>query len=122
MKALPRLLCVPGILLLASSAFAAGEWTPLFNGKDTTGWKVVGEAKAEVVDGALVGAQKSTKGGNILTTAEYGNSANGGTARIYYHQTDDMHPCYLVSPLRSRQRRPQAPHLKSKFLAAIVSL
>jgi len=27
--------------------------------------------------------------------AKYDNSANGGTARMYYHQTDDMHPCYL---------------------------
>ena len=27
--------------------------------------------------------------------AKYDNSRNGGTARMYYHQTDDMHPCYL---------------------------
>ncbi len=27
--------------------------------------------------------------------AKYDNSKNGGTARMYYHQTDDMHPCYL---------------------------
>jgi hypothetical protein len=27
--------------------------------------------------------------------ANYDNSRNGGTARMYYHQTDDMHPCYL---------------------------
>jgi len=27
--------------------------------------------------------------------AKYDNSSNGGTARMYYHQTDDMHPCYL---------------------------
>ena len=26
---------------------------------------------------------------------KYDNSRNGGTARMYYHQTDDMHPCYL---------------------------
>ncbi len=26
---------------------------------------------------------------------KYDNHQNGGTARIYYHQTDDMHPCYL---------------------------
>ena len=26
---------------------------------------------------------------------KYDNSQNGGTARMYYHQTDDMHPCYL---------------------------
>ena len=27
--------------------------------------------------------------------AKYDNSRNGDTARMYYHQTDDMHPCYL---------------------------
>ena len=27
--------------------------------------------------------------------AKYDNSRNGGTARMYFHQTDDMHPCYL---------------------------
>jgi hypothetical protein len=26
---------------------------------------------------------------------KYDNHQNGGTARMYYHQTDDMHPCYL---------------------------
>jgi hypothetical protein len=26
---------------------------------------------------------------------KYDNHRNGGTARMYYHQTDDMHPCYL---------------------------
>ncbi len=26
---------------------------------------------------------------------KYDNSKRGGTARMYYHQTDDMHPCYL---------------------------
>ncbi|MCP4642556.1 MAG: hypothetical protein GY851_19080 [bacterium] len=26
---------------------------------------------------------------------KYNNSHLGGTGRIYYHQTDDMHPCYL---------------------------
>ena len=68
-----RTLCSWCALLLAASAVAAGEWTPLFNGKDTTGWKVVGNAKAEVVDGALVGSQKTPSGGNIFTTDEYDN-------------------------------------------------
>jgi len=27
--------------------------------------------------------------------ARYDNSHLGGTGRVYYHQTDDMHPCYL---------------------------
>jgi hypothetical protein len=27
--------------------------------------------------------------------AKYDNSSRGGTARVYYHHTDDMQPCYL---------------------------
>ena len=73
MKTILRLLSVPGALLVLSSALAAGEWTPVFNGKDTAGWKVEGDAKIEVVDGVLVGSQKSPKGGNLFTEAEYGN-------------------------------------------------
>ena len=73
MRMLARLMCVPCVVFLATPAPAAGKWTPLFNGKDSTGWKVVGDAKAEVVDGVLVGSQKSTKGGNILTEDEFDN-------------------------------------------------
>jgi len=73
MKMPSKLLRVSCLVLLVTPALGGGEWTPLFNGKDTRGWKVVGEAKAEVVDGVLGGSQKSTKGGNILAEAEYDN-------------------------------------------------
>ena len=73
MKTFSRLLCVPCVVFLSTPALGAGEWKPLFNGKDTKGWKVVGDAKIEVVDGVLVGSQKSTKGGNVFTEAEFDN-------------------------------------------------
>jgi hypothetical protein len=61
------------MLFLVTSPLAASEWTPLFNGKDTAGWKVEGDAQVEVVEGSLVGSQKSTKGGNIFTLTDYDN-------------------------------------------------
>ena len=59
--------------LAASAACAADGWTPLFNGKNLDGWNVVGNAKAEVVEGVLVGAQKTPSGGNLFTVGEYDN-------------------------------------------------
>jgi len=61
------------VLLPTGLTLAAEGWTPLFNGKDIEGWKVVGGAKAEVVDGCLVGTQKTPRGGNLLTVGEYDN-------------------------------------------------
>jgi len=63
-------------LLLAAVAMplaAAEEWTPLFNGKDLTGWKADNPAKFKVEDGALIGFQEDGKGANIYTTKEYDN-------------------------------------------------
>lgn len=68
-----RLLGVPGALILISPLLTAGDWTPLFNGKDTKGWKVIGGAKAEVVDGTLVATQKTPDGGNLITETTYDN-------------------------------------------------
>jgi len=59
--------------VVAGSSVKAEEWVPLFNGKDTDRWTIEGEAMAEVVDGVLIGRQKSEKGGNLFTEAEYDN-------------------------------------------------
>jgi hypothetical protein len=59
--------------LLTASALMAGDWTPVFNQKDITGWTVRGDAEVKVVDGVLVGTQKTVKGGDLLTDAEYDN-------------------------------------------------
>ena len=61
------------VAALAASAAAADGWTPVFNGKNLDGWDVVGNAKAEVVDGVLICAQKTPSGGNLLTKAKYDN-------------------------------------------------
>jgi hypothetical protein len=54
------LLCLPLCLALSASA-AQAPWISLFNGRDYTGWKLVGPANrapAEVVDGAMVLRQR----------------------------------------------------------------
>lgn len=45
------------------------EWAPLFNGKDLTGWTVVGGEKWAVADGAIYGEGIST-GYSYLTTVK----------------------------------------------------
>ena len=65
-------LCVV-VLATGSVALAAGEWTPLFNGKDLTGWKANNPAKFKVEDGCLVGFQEDGKGADMFTTEQFDN-------------------------------------------------
>lgn len=45
--------------MMMGAAFAQGEWKPMFNGKDLTGWK--GDARLwKVVDGVLTGESNDT--------------------------------------------------------------
>ncbi len=64
------------VLAAAGTATAADPvpagFTPIFNGKDLTGWKATGKADAWAVEeGAIV--CKSGGGGYLLTEKEYGN-------------------------------------------------
>ena len=46
-----------------------GNWTPLFNGKDLTGWKQLnGKAKYEVINGEIVGATVLGEPNSFLVT------------------------------------------------------
>ena len=42
-------------------------WTPLFNGKDLTGWTATGHAVFKVEDGCLIGTQTDGRGGDLAT-------------------------------------------------------
>jgi len=55
------------LCLLLTSASSAQQWTPLFNGKDFTGWKTVGKERWVVEDGAIYG-EAVTKGDGFLKT------------------------------------------------------
>ena len=52
-----------------------GNWTPLFNGKDLTGWKQLnGKAKYEVINGEIVGATVLGEPNSFLVTEKnYGD-------------------------------------------------
>jgi hypothetical protein len=51
---------------------APDGWTPLFNGKDLTGWEALGAARWEVVDGQLVGTQgPNREPGDLMTVETY---------------------------------------------------
>ena len=61
------------LALFTSATLLANEWTPLFNGKDLSGWTLSGDVDVKIVDGVLTGTQKTPKGGNIILDAEYDN-------------------------------------------------
>ncbi|MET0554274.1 MAG: DUF1080 domain-containing protein [Vicinamibacteria bacterium] len=62
-------------LLLAAPSVRAGEWTPLFNGRDLTGWRQVnGSAPYTAVDGAIVGTTVAGSPNSFLATEKtYGD-------------------------------------------------
>jgi hypothetical protein len=55
------------------AAPAADGWTPLFNGKDLTGWKPNGAAVWSVEDGCILGTQTDGKGGDLFTEKSFDN-------------------------------------------------
>ena len=68
----PRTLALPLLLLLAVSGISAGGgWAPLFNGKDLSGWRVEGNEKWTVEDGAILGKAATDKYGYLVTEKTY---------------------------------------------------
>ncbi|GAB4404402.1 MAG: DUF1080 domain-containing protein [Bacteroidia bacterium] len=63
------------LIALASVATAQEAWTPLFNGRDLTGWKQLnGKAKYTIEDGAIVGTSiMNTPNSFLATEATYGD-------------------------------------------------
>lgn len=61
-----------GLAMLAATAIAemppTADLPAIFNGRDLTGWKVVGEPYWKVVDGAIVGENDAEKKGSMLYT------------------------------------------------------
>ena len=60
-------------LALASTDVSAEELSPLFNGKDLTGWKAVGGAVFEVKDGVVLGKTGDGTFGWLCTEKTYGD-------------------------------------------------
>ena len=77
--------CTLGAVLAALAATGGDEkWTPLFNGKDLTGWRKTGNAVFRVEDGCLVGTQTDGRGGDLETTGEWDNFELRATYRMVW--------------------------------------
>lgn len=86
-----RAVMVVGVMVLAAvcgGSFAADDaegWTPLFNGKDLTGWQPEGKAVWKVEDGCLVGVQgPNAAPGDLFTVKEYGDFEVSVTYKIQW--------------------------------------
>jgi hypothetical protein len=96
-----------GLLIMAACAVLAGgagaqqnyykghDWQPLFNGKDLTGWKVIGEGKWAVQEGAVVGESHGKRGGFLVTERTFKEfevslqffTDTDGNSGLFYHTT-----------------------------------
>ena len=65
-------------------AESGGNWIPLFNGKDLSGWRKTGEAVFTVEEGMLIGTQTTGKGGDLYTEKEWDNFELRVTYRIVW--------------------------------------
>ena len=59
-----------------------GDWTPLFNGKDLSGWTETGDAIFKVEDGHLIGTQTDGKGGDLWTEKTWADFELRATYRV----------------------------------------
>lgn len=86
------------LIVLSTTAFAA-DWKPLFNGKDLSGWKHVGEGSFVVVDGLL-----RTQGGMGLLYWTGGKVRNG-TIRVVYRAQNkiDNSGVFIRIPIEPRE-------------------
>jgi hypothetical protein len=71
-------------------------WTPLFNGKDLTGWRSMGNEKWTVEDAAIVGECMSEKYGYLATDKTYKDFVirikyrmTGGNSGLFFHTSFD---------------------------------
>lgn len=59
------------MILTVATACAGEHWTPLFNGKDLSGWTAAGKEKWFVAEGAIVGEAVTDKYGYLVTEKTY---------------------------------------------------
>ncbi len=87
------------LLLCSFQAFAAGDFKPLFNGKNLTGWKHVGDGGFTVADGLL-----RTQGGMGLLYWQGGKIRDGVLRVVYRSQNKcDNSGVFIRIPLEPRE-------------------
>ncbi|HNY25752.1 MAG TPA: HEAT repeat domain-containing protein [Candidatus Sumerlaeota bacterium] len=70
---------------VSDSAGPDAKWEPLFNGKDLTGWKRIGEGgEYSVEEGCLVGTQTNGKGGDLVTERDFADFELRVTYRVVW--------------------------------------
>lgn len=70
MRNLLPLVCLLSLACPAAAQNAAG-WTPLFNGKDLTGWNKIGDESWTVEEGVIYGKGVTDEYGYLATEKEY---------------------------------------------------
>lgn len=65
------ILCTALLVVTATAGFTGDSWTPLFNGKDLSGWRAEGKEKWTVENGAIVGEAVTDKYGYLVTEKTY---------------------------------------------------
>ena len=70
-RVLSAISVIAWIYLTAATGFAGEHWTPLFNGKDLSGWRAEGKEKWTVQNGAIVGEAVTDKYGYLVTEKTY---------------------------------------------------
>src|SRR5262245_42197717 len=67
-----RVIALPFFILLAVIGISAGgSWSPLFNGRDLSGWRAEGNEKWSVQDGAILGEAATDRYGYLVTEKTY---------------------------------------------------
>lgn len=83
------------LLLPAAAATAGGKWSPLFNGKDLSGWKAHGAERWVVEHGEILGEAVTKEYGYLATEKTYRDfelrakfKAEGtGNSGIFFHSS-----------------------------------
>jgi hypothetical protein len=80
-----------------SRYYKGQEWESLFNGKDLTGWKVIGQGKWIAQDGQIVGESVGNRGGFVVTERTFKQFEisleffpdTPGNSGLFYHTSFD---------------------------------
>lgn len=96
-------LAAGGALAQQNRYYTGQQWEPLFNGKDLSGWKIVGGEKWTVQDGQIVGESASGHGGFVVTERTFREfeisvqfrSDTPGNSGVFYHTSFDGNGKFL---------------------------
>jgi hypothetical protein len=90
-------LLLAGVIGAQQQYYKGQEWEQLFNGKDLTGWKVIGNEKWTAQEGEIVGEASGGRGGFVVTERRFKqfeaslqfSPDTPGNSGFFYHTTFD---------------------------------